>query len=156
MINIEIPGFGDFAFQHLVLDYNGTIACDGKLLEGVMERLSILGENVEVHIITADTFGAVQEQMTGMPCKIKILDRSDEAIQKENFVRLLGAEHVVAFGNGNNDKLMLKQARLSIAVVGHEGCAVSALHAADIAVTDINTGLDLLIAPLRCKATLRH
>lgn len=156
MIKIEIPGFGKLSLQHLVLDYNGTIARDGKLLAGVRDRLSSLSENLEVHIITADTFAVVQAEMKGVPCKIKILEHANEDIQKETFIRTLGAEHVVALGNGNNDKLMLKKARLSIAVMGYEGCAVSALHAADLAVADIIAGLDLLIAPLRCKATLRH
>lgn len=155
MIEIEIPGFGNLSLQHLVLDYNGTLACDGKLLEGVKERLSMLSNNLDIHVITADTFGLVQTEMEGVPCSIQILEQSNEAAQKENFIRALGAESVVAIGNGNNDRLMLKQARLGILVIGHEGCAVAALHAADIVVTDINAGLDLLIAPLRCKATLR-
>ena len=156
MIEIEIPGFGNLSLQHLVLDYNGTLACDGKLLEGVRERLSVLSENVDVHIITADTFGLVRTELKGVSCCIQILERSNEATQKENFIETLGAESVVAIGNGNNDQLMLKKARLSIAVMGHEGCAVAAIHAADIVVTDMNVGLDLLIAPLRCKATLRY
>ena len=93
--------------------------------------------------------------MNGTPCQIEILERSNEATQKDNFIRALGAESVVAIGNGNNDRLMLKQARLGILVIGREGCSVAALQAADIVVTDVNAGLDLLIAPLRCKATLR-
>ena len=155
MIEIEIPGFGNLALQHLVLDYNGTLACDGKLLEGVRERLSMLSEQLDVHIITADTFGMAQTELDGLPCRIKILKQSNEAAQKENFIGALGAKNVVAIGNGNNDRLMLKKARLSIAIVGREGCAVAALRAAHIAVVDINAGLDVLIAPLRCKATLR-
>ncbi|HEX9970657.1 MAG TPA: ATPase P [bacterium] len=155
MIEIEIPGFRNLSLQHLVLDYNGTLACDGKLLEGVRELLSVLSENVDVHVITADTFGLVRTEMNGTPCQIEILERSNEATQKENFIETLGAESVVAIGNGNNDRLMLKQARLGILVIGREGCSVAALQAADIVVTDVNAGLDLLIAPLRCKATLR-
>jgi P-type E1-E2 ATPase len=156
MIEIEIPGFGNLSLQHLVLDYNGTLACDGKLLEGVKERLSALSKNIDVHVITADTFGLVRTEMNGTPCSIQILEQSNEAAQKENFIRALGAESVVAIGNGNNDQLMLKKARLSIAIMGHEGCSVAALQAADIVVTDINAGLDLLITPLRCRATLRY
>ena len=156
MIEIEIPGFGDLALQHLVLDYNGTLACDGKLLEGVRERLSMLSEQLEVHIITADTFGMAQTELDGLPCRIKILKQSNEAAQKENFIKALGAKKTAAIGNGNNDRLMLKKARLSVAVMGHEGCAVAALHAADIVVADINAGLDLLISPIRCRATLRN
>jgi soluble P-type ATPase len=67
----------------------------------------------------------------------------------------LGSKNVVAIGNGNNDRSMLKAARLGIAVLGSEGCANTAIQAADIIVTDINRGLDLLLNPLRCMATLR-
>ncbi|MCI0495809.1 ATPase P, partial [candidate division KSB1 bacterium] len=125
MIEIEIPGFGNLSLRHLVLDYNGTLACDGKLLEGVRERLSMLSNNLDIHVITADTFGLVQVELEGAPCRIQILERSNEATQKENFIRALGVKSVVAIGNGNNDRLMLKKARLSIAIIGHEGCAVA-------------------------------
>ena len=39
MIDIEIPGSTNFQINHLVLDYNGTLALDGELLEGVAEGL---------------------------------------------------------------------------------------------------------------------
>ena len=28
MIEISIPGFGTLRLEHMVLDYNGTLACD--------------------------------------------------------------------------------------------------------------------------------
>lgn len=34
MIEINIPGFGSLELDHLVLDYNGTMALDGQLIEG--------------------------------------------------------------------------------------------------------------------------
>ena len=64
-------------------------------------------------------------------------------------------ERVVAFGNGNNDRKMLKAARIGIAVSQREGCAADAIMAADIHVTSANAGLDLLLHPKRMKATLR-
>ena len=35
MIDVAIPGFGRLALEHLVCDYNGTLARDGVLLDGV-------------------------------------------------------------------------------------------------------------------------
>ena len=61
----------------------------------------------------------------------------------------------MALGNGLNDRRMLKTAKLGIVVTGTEGCAIDALVAADIYVVDVNDGLDLLINPKRCEATLR-
>jgi hypothetical protein len=40
MLEINIPGFKDQCLSHLVLDYNGTLACDGRPLAGVRERLA--------------------------------------------------------------------------------------------------------------------
>ncbi len=35
MLTIEIPGLQALHLEHLVLDLNGTLACDGMLLDGV-------------------------------------------------------------------------------------------------------------------------
>jgi len=59
MISLEIPDFGKLTLNHIVLDYNGTIVVDGKLLVGVAERLRILADQIEIHVPTADTFGTV-------------------------------------------------------------------------------------------------
>ena len=46
---------------------------------------------------------------------------------EEEYINKLGAEAVVAFGNGSNDRRMLKAARIGIAVSLGEGCAVDAM-----------------------------
>jgi soluble P-type ATPase len=71
-------------------------------------------------------------------------------------VKKLGAESVVAFGNGKNDRKMLKAAKIGIAVTEGEGCAVDAILAADIHAVSSLDGLDLLLNTKRCKATLRY
>jgi len=35
MIEVAVPGFKNLALEYLVLDYNGTLAVDGMLVEGV-------------------------------------------------------------------------------------------------------------------------
>jgi soluble P-type ATPase len=70
-------------------------------------------------------------------------------------VNKLGAESVIALGNGNNDRKMLKAAKIGIAVMESEGCAVDAIMAADILVRAALDGLELLLNTKRCKATLR-
>lgn len=57
MLNIEIPGREPLALCHLVLDYNGTIAVDGKLLPELAAPLGELSRTLEVHVLTADTYG---------------------------------------------------------------------------------------------------
>ena len=54
MISIDIPGREHpLEIEALVLDYNGTIAKDGALIEGIPERLIKLAEAVEVYVLTA-------------------------------------------------------------------------------------------------------
>jgi soluble P-type ATPase len=155
MFELEIPGFGPVKLEYLVSDYTGTLSVDGRLLPGVRERLNLIAAFMEVHILTADTFGKVLEELKGMPCQIHILTGADHDIQKEDYIKRLGPERVIAFGNGNNDRRMLKAAKIGIAVSEGEGCAVDAIQAADIHVRSVLDGLDLLLHPKRMKATLR-
>lgn len=58
-------------------------------------------------------------------------------------------------GNGRNDRLMLAEAGLGIAVLGREGSSPLALAAADVVVCSAEEALDLLLVPARLEATLR-
>jgi len=80
----------------------------------------------------------------------------DEADQKGTLVEQLGAERVVAIGNGANDAWMLRASALGMAVLGPEGLAEEALRAADVVVASIHDALDLLLHPRRLVATLRR
>jgi soluble P-type ATPase len=155
MLEIEIPGFGQLNLNHIVLDYNGTLAKDGKIGSGVRDRLKEIAKSLSVHILTADTFGKAASELKQVPCYLHILKGAQEDLQKEEYIRELGPEQVVAFGNGNNDVKMLQLACLGIAVIEGEGCSARAVQTAHIVVNNIIAGLDLLLNPLRVKATLR-
>jgi soluble P-type ATPase len=155
MLELDIPGCKDLRLAHLVLDYNGTLACDGRPLEGVRERLATLAASLDILILTADTFGTVQGQVAGWPCRVEVIPRGREAEAKLAWVRDLGAVQTVAVGNGRNDRLMLKEAAMGIVVMQTEGTAVEAMSAADLAVPGIREALDLLLFPRRLTATLR-
>ncbi len=60
MLSFEIPDFGDLHLDQLVLDFNGTLARDGRLLPGVAERLARLAAALTVHVVTGDTNGTAQ------------------------------------------------------------------------------------------------
>jgi soluble P-type ATPase len=155
MLEIDIPGFGYVRLKYLVSDFTGTLSVDGNLLPGIEDRLTSITGFLDIHILTADTFGMVRNALKNVRCQLHILDGSDHDVQKEEYVRSLGAEYVVAFGNGNNDRKMLKAARIGIAVTEGEGCSIDAVKAADIHVCSAQDGLDLLMKPKRIKATLR-
>jgi P-type E1-E2 ATPase len=155
MLKLDIPGDHTFIWSHLVLDYNGTIACDGHLLPGVKNLVVQLSESLSVHILTADTFGTVQRELVGIPCKIAVIEINNQSQAKADYIRQLGTQETICVGNGKNDALMLKEASLGIAVIQAEGGAVETLLAADVVVPNISDALELLLHPLRLTATLR-
>ncbi len=155
MIEIKIPGYTTLQLKHLVLDHNGTLALDGILLSGVKERLKALSVDLEIHVLTADTFRQARSQLEGVPCKLSILPIDNQDIGKLEYVKKLSVEHTVCIGNGRNDRLMLKEAALGITVILEEGAAVETLSSADVVCKDILSALELLSSPLRLTATLR-
>jgi soluble P-type ATPase len=155
MIEVAISGYRTLQLEHLVLDYNGTLAVDGEPVPGVTDALKALGERLAVHVVTADTFGKVRSRLKGVPCKLSILPIENQDMGKLEYVKALGAERTVCMGNGRNDRLMLKEAALGVAVILEEGVAVETLIAADVACTSILSALELLTNPLRLTATLR-
>lgn len=155
MIEIAIPGYGELRLRHLVLDYNGTLACDGRLVPGVADHLRDLSESLGIHVLTADTFGKAASVFVNLPCQLETLPLESQECGKLRYVRELGSSQTVCIGNGRNDRLMLKEAALGIAVILQEGAATEALLAADVVCTNIVSALDLLTHPLRLVATLR-
>ncbi|MEI7431200.1 MAG: ATPase P [Betaproteobacteria bacterium] len=155
MISIDIPGFAQLELAHLVLDYNGTVALDGVLLPGIADKLFMLASDLEIHVITADTFGFVKTQMEGLPIKLCIIPVELQAEAKFHYVTHLGCNAVVAIGNGRNDHKMLKASALGIALIQQEGGASSSIAAADIVSTSVLDALELLQNPKRLLATLR-
>lgn len=155
MLSIKIDGFGSLALEHLVLDFNGTLAVDGRMIAGVRPRLRRLARGLRVHVLTADTFGSAGREVAGLPCTLKVLDARDQDRAKARYVRALGARRTVCIGNGRNDRGMLRAARLGIALIQGEGASAEALRAADLVAPSVLDALDLLLKPQRLVASLR-
>ncbi len=154
-ITIKIPGRKTLFLEYLVLDFNGTLAVDGRLKTVVKPLLIKLSEKLKIHIVTADTFGTVTEMMENIPVTVTILKNEQQDINKAKFITNLNSDKVVAIGNGLNDRLMLKKASLGIAVILEEGAATSTLLSADLICRNIEDALMLLLKPLRLVAGLR-
>ena len=155
MLKISIPGYRDLQLKYLVLDYNGTLACEGKLIPEVRPALEDVARQLEIHVLTADTFGTASAQVLGLPCKVMVLPRDHQDEGKLEYVRQLGPEFTVCIGNGRNDLLMLKAAALGICVIQEEGASADSVLAADVVSSSIVSALRLLLHPLRLAATLR-
>ena len=154
MITVDAPGWGSFPIRHLLLDLNGTLALDGVFISGVEERILELSKKLDIHILTADTFGTAARICHGLPVTLHVIPERDQIQAKEKYLNGLPLK-TVAIGNGRNDMEMLAEAALGIAVMGPEGTSTEALRAADVVVMSINDALDVLLHPERLKATLR-
>lgn len=153
---VNIPGQGSLQIKNLLLDFNGTIAHDGKLIASIKERIYRIHETgIEVHVITADTHGTVKQECLDLPVKIQIFDNSNASANKKEIAEGLGARECLAIGNGFNDRHMFETCALSIVIMGDEGCSAKALLQADIVCKHIDDALDLILKPNRMIATLR-
>ncbi|MGE5748304.1 MAG: HAD family hydrolase [Solirubrobacterales bacterium] len=148
----EIPGDESFVLDHLLLDVNGTLTDRGKLITGVSERLRRLAKDLEVHLLSADTFStldaiAEQLQIEGR--------RAETGADKRALVEELGPKRCAAIGNGRNDAEMLTEVRLGICVLGPEGTYRAAIDAAEVVCGSIRSALDMLLNSSVLAATLR-
>jgi soluble P-type ATPase len=163
MITVDQGRDGLLELKHAVFDVNGTLTRDGQLVDGVIERMQALRQLVEVHLLTADTYGTQEhinrllavDKPPNMRATVLKTEDGPEDEQKARYVARLGKDATAAIGNGRNDRLMLKEAALGIAVIGPEGTAGDAVRAAKVVASDPLSALDLLLHPTRLKATLR-
>ena len=157
-ILLDIPGFGKRLIRAVISDYTGTLSHRGKLVPGVKSRLRRLLAVVDLEIITADSYGTAAAQLKGV-VEPHMLRSKRHDVEKRDFARRFALRHVAAFGNGNNDRLLLRAVKagggITVAVDNGEGCAVDTLVHANIFIVDAASALDLLLRPTACKATLR-
>lgn len=153
---IEIPNFKTLNIEHIVCDYNGTIAKDGIVLPEVKALFEDLSKVYTLHVITADTFGSVHAQLAGYRVNIKVLSTEYHTEEKAAYIAKLGKDACVVVGNGNNDASMLSSASVGIAIMGDEGCAKDALMGSDAICKSITEALSLILESKRLVATLRR
>ncbi len=144
--------------QHLVCDVEGTLALDGRFRNELFRTLTALQDRLDIHLITADVYrqqDAIDQRLNLKAVRLDTAGQISEREQKRKFVEGLGAEHVVAIGQGADDAGMLAEAALGICVLSREGVAVETLLAADLVLNGIVPALELLTTPLRIVNTLR-
>lgn len=157
MININIPGFNntELELKHLVMDFNGTLAVDGKLIPGVKEKILHLSQKLDLHIVTGNTYQSVTHELSDLPCKIFILRPENQQQQKKDYILNLGKDSVISIGNGRNDKEMLQISAIGVVVIQNEGAAVETLMVSDLVCTTIFDAFDLLEDPRQLISSLR-
>jgi soluble P-type ATPase len=162
-IEIGIPFFAEpLRITRVVSDYTGTLSFHGRLIPGVQDRLSKLQVLVAIDVLTADLSGTAKMQLGGMPfLKLEIFKDSERLdALKQTHAEKNNPAQIAAFGNGNNDVMLLKTVKaaggLAVAVDNGEGCSVEAMLNANIFIVGIVNALDLLIERTWCKATLHR
>jgi P-type E1-E2 ATPase len=153
MIHLALPGREVIELHHVVFDINGTLAIDGYLVPGVLDRLQKLSTLLSLHALTAGTHGNMTEIAHALGFPLRLIKNGEE---KAQYVEHLQPEHVIAFGNGVNDVGMLRVAALGVAILGAEGMSPRVLQVADVVTLGPLDAIDLLLKPKRLEATLRE
>ena len=159
---IEVPSNRRIHVRRFITDYTGTLSFAGKLNVGTVDRLSRLRQLVDVMVLTSDSFGTATRELASAGIVPVILRQEDGPAdeQKIRKAATFDLHEVAAFGNGRNDRLLLRGVRdaggFAVAVDNGEGCAVETLQNAEIFVCGASNALDLLLDKTRAKATLRN
>jgi len=90
------------------------------------------------------------------PFQVTVVPASGQDQYKAEYVKRLGQAHVACVGNGRNDRLMMREAVFSIAVIQKEGAASETIASSHIVCTDILDALSLFVKTKRIAATLRN
>jgi soluble P-type ATPase len=146
-------GVGEITLDTIILDLNGTLAVDGKLVDGVIERIAKLKElGFAMHLITGDQRGTAALQAVSLGIELMFAKTTEE---KAVCSKKLTKETTVAIGNARIDIGTFEHAKVRIATLQKEGIHAAILAHVDIIVPSINDALDLLINPDAFNATMR-
>ncbi len=153
MLKFSVPGVEEpYVLKRVILDLNGTIAFDGRLLPGVKEGIDALRGQLEFILFSGDTNGTA----AGIAEALGISWRyAPSAEAKAAEARILEPEHCATIGNGRIDLELFRTVRLRIGVILGEGASPHTLSEADVVVTSIADAFGLLANPKRLIATMR-
>ncbi len=154
-MKIEIPNYDTYNIKKIAFDFNGTLATGGNVPDEIIKKLEILAVNFDVYILTADTFGTVRDMVSNLAVEVAIIEGDDGTGFKRDFIREIGSDDTIAIGNGNNDRLMIEEAAIGIALIGNEGAATTTILNSDLVLSNIFDVFSLLEEPDRLIASLR-
>jgi soluble P-type ATPase len=154
MITLQRPGQTPLEIEYLLIDYEGTLAADGRVHPKAKDKVNLLAKRISVYILAKTGQVKVEETLRKVKAEILFFTEGEASGEKLDFLRRLGPEKTVAIGNGVDNVLILEEAGFSICVIGRAGASGETLKRADMVFTDILDALDFLLKPLRQKTTL--
>ena len=136
MLKLEIPGRGDFEFENIVLDLNGTLSVDGKIHRKVKDKINLLAKKAKIYVLTADTRGQAGQTLDKINTEIVLLSSDNTSREKAEFIHTIGENRTVAIGNGYNDHLMVREAAIGLCIIGKEGASAETVKRSDVILQD--------------------
>ena len=154
MISIQRPGMESLDIHFVLIDFEGTLAMDGRVHPKAKDKVNLLSKRATITILTKSNREKVEETLKKMKVEILYVTEEDSSQQKLNVLQRLGPHQTAVIGNGLDDVRIMEQAGLGLCVIGKEGSSAEAMVKADLVVTNVLDALDFLLKPLRQRATL--
>jgi soluble P-type ATPase len=154
MITIQRPGREPLQIDFILIDFEGTLAADRRVHPKAKDKINLLSKRTKIFVLTNGEAEAVAGTLKKVKTEIVYLVEGEASTAKLDLMKRLREPRTAAIGNGADDGPMIEGAALGICVIGREGASGETLRKADVVVTSILDALDLLLKPLRQKATL--
>ncbi|NWF93589.1 MAG: ATPase P [Syntrophaceae bacterium] len=154
MITIQRTGRDPLEIEFILVDFEGTLAFDRRVHPKAKDKINLLAKRTKVYILTKGEKELMEEVLGRVRAEVYYLTEGEASQRKLELLQQLGATRTVAIGNGLDDAPLLEEAGLGICVIGKEGASAETMKKADVVVSDVVDALDLLLKPLRQKATL--
>lgn len=146
-------GVGEIELNTIILDLNGTLAVNGKVVEGVKERIAKLKElGFKILLFSGDQRGNAAQIVQELGIE---LQRATTTEEKEALTLKLDCEKTVAIGNARIDIGTFKPCKLRIGTLQAEGIHSAILQYIDVLVPSICDALDLLLNESSFNATMK-
>src|SRR5512136_2415161 len=154
MISIQRPGMESLDIHFVLIDFEGTLAMDGRVHPKAKDKVNLLSKRATITILTKSNREKVEETLKKMKVEILYVTEEDSSQQKLNVLQRLGPHQTAVIGNGLDDVRIMEQAGLGLCVIGKEGSSAEAMVKADLVVTNVLDALDFLLKPMRQRVTL--
>lgn len=152
-MDYNVQGVGKITIDTVIFDLNGTLAVNGKLVEGVKDRIERLkNEGFRVYVVSTDHRGNGKELADDLGIEFIYAETTND---KEDFIREFDPEMVAAIGNARVDIGLFDYARISIATMQAEGIHAAIFRFVDIIVTSVNDAIDILLDKTTFENTMK-
>jgi P-type E1-E2 ATPase len=137
----------------ILLDLNGTLSVNGKIVKGSKERIKKLKKmGFQLVMLSGDSRGNAKKiaKELGIEC---IITKSSK--EKKKAIKQFNRKECIAIGNARIDIGMLKHAKISMLTLQIEGIHTGAIKYADIIVPSILDAFDIFIKPHNFRSTMK-